>query len=54
MSVFLIFLFVQLQNLLYDFTYAASGIVAHSYAIEWLGYSWDYVEDLGQKTTAGI
>jgi hypothetical protein len=50
-----IFLFVRLQNLVYDFTYVACGMQAIlTQAIERLGYAWDYVEDLGQRTSTGI
>ena len=47
--------FDRLQNLLFDFTYAASGMQPIlMQAIERLGYTWDYVEDRSQMTTAGI
>ena len=47
--------FDRLQNLLFDFTYAASGMQPIlTQAIERLGYAWDYVEDLGKRTTTSI
>ena len=56
-------MFVRLQNLLHDYTYAASGLQPIltqaikrilTQAIKLLGYVCDYVEVLGQRTTAGI
>jgi hypothetical protein len=49
------FLFVCLQFLLYDFIYAACRLQPILIqAIKRLGYAWDFVEAMGQRTTAGI
>jgi len=49
------FLFIRLQVLLYDITYATCGLQAIlTQAIKQLGYAWDFVEAMGQRTTAGI
>ena len=55
MSAFWYFLFVRLQILLYDFTYATCGLQPIlTQALKWLGYAQDFVEAMGQRTTAGI
>jgi hypothetical protein len=49
------FLFVRLQVLLYDFTYATYGLQPIlTQALKRLGYTWDFVESMGQRTTADI
>ena len=48
-------MFVRLQVLLYDFTYATCGLQSIlTQALKRLGYAWDFVEAMGQRTTAGI
>jgi hypothetical protein len=48
-------MFLRLQNLLHNFTYAAASIQdILSQALQQLGYDWDYVDHMGQPTTHGI
>ena len=48
-------MFVRLQVLLYDFAYATCGLQPIlTQALKQLRYAWDFVEAMGQRTTAGI